>query len=71
MRPGAIYWCERYEKPRPNSGNETDEQNPAKSFLDINYFTLDFNTGGMEPLEEGETDKTSSACFIRCVEDIE
>lgn len=71
MRPGAIYWCERYEKPRPNSGNETDQQNPAKSFLDINYFTLDFNTGGMEPLEEGETDKTSSACFIRCVEDIE
>ncbi|MCD8235289.1 MAG: DUF4906 domain-containing protein [Prevotellaceae bacterium] len=53
MRPGAVYWCNHYEN--------------GKSFLDINYFTFDFNTGVNEPLEGN----TSSACFIRCVEDIE
>lgn len=57
--PGAVYWCQKYEAP-----NGTTTQ---KSFLDINYFTLDFNTGGNEPMEG----TTSSACFVRCVEDIE
>lgn len=53
MRPGAVYWCQKYTG--------------GKSYLDINYFSLDFSLGGNEPLE-GET---SSACFIRCVEDVE
>lgn len=65
MRPGAIYWCDRYK-----SVTYTDEKGTTKSqnksFLDVNYFTFDFNTGGDEPLA-GET---SSACFIRCVEDV-
>ena len=52
MRPGAVYWCEKYTK--------------GKSYLDINYFTLDFSLGTNEPLEGN----TSSACFIRCIENI-
>lgn len=58
MRPGAVYWCkdEKYD-----DGIKTN-----KSFLDINYFTFDFNTSTDEPLAGA----TSSACFIRCVEDV-
>lgn len=51
--PGAVYWVNKYDG--------------SKSYLDINYFTLDFSLGANEPLNG----TTSSACFIRCVEDVE
>lgn len=57
MRPGAIYWCEKL----------TDEGNNGQCYLDINYFTLDFSLGGKEPLQG----TNGSACFIRCVEDVQ
>ena len=62
MRPGAIYWCEKYINIKLNG--ETKSKN--YSYLDINYFTLDFSLGENEPL----MGQTSSACFIRCVEDV-
>lgn len=62
MRPGAVYWCERFMNFQLNG--ETKKSSHAH--LDINYFTFDFSLSGNEPLE-GET---SSACFIRCVEDV-
>lgn len=61
MRPGAIYWCDHYTPDDP-----TDPDSPGKSFLDVNYFTFDFTTGRDEPLKGN----TSSACFIRCVEEV-
>lgn len=69
IRPGATYWCEKYISAQLSG--ETKSKN--YSYLDINYFTLDFSLGEGEPLdcEKDGVDDTSSACFIRCVEDIE
>lgn len=66
MRPGAIYWCDKF-KAVTYTDAEGTKTSQNKSFLDVNYFTFDFNTGGNEPLEGKNS---SSACFIRCVEDI-
>lgn len=52
MRPGAAYWCQQLAD--------------GKSYLDVNYFTLDFSLGDKEPL----SGSSGSACFIRCVEDV-
>lgn len=62
---GAIYWCQRHEV-NPNKGGN------AKSYLDVNYRTLDFNTGTNEVFDgtEAGSGTSSSACFIRCVEDV-
>lgn len=69
IRPGATYWCEKYISAQLSG--ETKSKN--YSYLDINYFTLDFSLGEGEPLdcEKDGVDDTSSACFIRCVEDVE
>ena len=53
-RPGAIYWV------------RTIRNKDDKCYLDINYFTFDFSPGKTEPTLGTGT----SACFIRCVEEI-
>ncbi|MDE6159706.1 MAG: hypothetical protein K2F69_06425 [Bacteroidaceae bacterium] len=53
MRSGAVYWCQKVTN--------------GQCYLDVNYFTLDFSPGEMEPL----LGANGSACFIRCVEDVE
>ncbi len=58
-RPGAIYWV------RTIPTNPTNK-NKKYCFLDINYFTFDFSPGETEPTLGTGT----SACFIRCVEEI-
>lgn len=63
-RTGATYWCRSHTL--SNSTNAAIDNNV---FLDINFFTFDFNTGGGEPLEPNGDKNESSACFIRCVED--
>lgn len=57
-RPGATYWLKDL-KSAPNTTTPT--------YLDINYFTFDFSIGDNECVQ-GEYG--TSACFIRCVEDV-
>lgn len=52
---------------RPGAVYWCEKLTNDQCYLDVNYFTLDFSLGGNEPLQ-GEN---GSACFIRCVEDIE
>lgn len=65
-RPGAIYWTRGY---RTNgSGSITEGMS-----LDVNYFTFDFDLqNGNEPISTSTGgNQESSACFIRCVEDVD
>lgn len=41
----------------------------SNMFLDINYFTFDFEIGATEVLEKRLNNEETSACFVRCVED--
>lgn len=64
MRPGATYWFESFRKQIDGQGKYTI--GTAGVYLDVNYFTFDFSQGANEPLEGTGT----SACMIRCVEDV-
>ena len=52
---------------RPGAVYWCEKLTDGQCYLDVNYFTLDFSLGGNEPLQGAN----GSACFIRCVEDIE
>lgn len=52
---------------RPGAVYWCEQLTNGQCYLDINYFTLDFSLGANEPLEGAN----GSACFIRCVEDVE
>lgn len=76
-RPGAIYWCNSIT--RDKNGNLVNKYpGKAGAFLDVNYFTFDFDIGNNEVLEGGSSDGAtttgesgeSSACFIRLVEEL-
>ena len=57
-RPGASYWCNKIQTTK------------SRSFLDINYFSFDFGVGDDECITSATSNSGTSACFIRCVEDV-
>ncbi|MCM1071852.1 MAG: hypothetical protein NC210_07965 [[Clostridium] fimetarium] len=66
-RPGATYWTQSFSRNKEgNSGSD------SHAYLDINYFSFDFSVGGNEPLapDNANNQNNTSACFIRCVEDV-
>ncbi len=67
MRPGAVYWCK--DIVRSSNG---DIPSTCCTAWDVNYFTFDFNIfGSIEALvSKSDPANQSSACFIRCVEDV-
>ncbi len=66
-RPGATYWLQGFVR------NAKGESGESKSYLDINYFSFDFSVGGNEPIspDNANNQTNTSACFIRCVEDVQ
>lgn len=64
MRPGAIYWLNKYVKNIKNLNQaEASAENDAIAW-DFNYFTFDFYPFGSYVSQKGK-----NACFIRCVVD--
>lgn len=66
MRPGAVYWCK--DIVRKSDGGLVSEY----AAWDVNYFTFDFNGFDTTSALGSRSDPSnqSSACFIRCVEDV-
>lgn len=60
-RSGASYWCNQIQV----KANNADKK--AHASLDINYFSFDFGLADDECIQGTEG---TSACFIRCVEDV-
>lgn len=58
MRPGAIYWLNKYSR-----NEEKEEGHKNIIAWDFNYFTFDFFPYGVSTAQSG-----CDACFIRCVE---
>ena len=61
MRPGAVYWLNKYSKNKNHSMGSDFEYIIA---WDFNYFTFDFFPYGVSAANNGK-----DACFIRCVEE--
>ncbi len=59
MRPGAIYWLNKFSR---NNDKADDHKNVIA--WDFNYFTFDFYPYGVSSAQNGK-----DACFIRCVEE--
>lgn len=58
MRPGAIYWLNKYSR-----NEEKEEGHKNIIAWDFNYFTFDFFPYGVSTAQSG-----CDACFIHCVE---
>lgn len=66
LRPGAVYWCKDI---RRNASGDIDFS--CTTAWDVNYFTFDFSGFGNNALSATENATTeSSACFVRCVEEV-
>ena len=61
MRPGAVYWLNKYNI-NQNHDMGVDFSNVIA--WDFNYFTFDFYPFGVSAAQSGK-----DACFIRCVEE--
>lgn len=61
MRPGAVYWLNKYSR---NKGHSMGQDFEYVIGWDFNYFTFDFFPYGVSAANYGK-----DACFIRCVED--
>ena len=61
MRPGAVYWLNKYSRNKNHSMGSDFEYIIA---WDFNYFTFDFFPYGVSAANNGK-----DACFIRCVEE--
>lgn len=61
MRPGAVYWFNKYSRNNNHSMGIDFQQVIA---WDFNYFTFDFFPYGVSAANNGK-----DACFIRCVEE--
>ena len=60
MRPGAVYWLNKYSR---NKGHSMGLDFEYVIGWDFNYFTFDFFPYGVSAANTGK-----DACFIRCVE---
>lgn len=60
MRPGAVYWLNKYSR---NKGHSMGADFEFVIGWDFNYFTFDFFPYGVSAANNGK-----DACFIRCVE---
>ena len=60
MRPGAVYWLNKYSK---NNNHSMGSEFESVIGWDFNYFTFDFYPFGVSAAQSGK-----DACFIRCVE---
>lgn len=68
-RPGGMYWSKSFHR-------KGDGEVDSNSYLDINYFTFEFIVGADEPIMPKSNSyqdykNQTSACFIRCVEDVQ
>lgn len=61
MRPGAVYWLNKYSR---NNNHSMESDFEYIIAWDFNYFTFDFFPYGVSAANNGK-----DACFIRCVEE--